>query len=130
MDAAVAAFLILGRAGSIIAVLSGARELYRAVDGTLHARSEAEFDAAAGHMAAAVKLLGVAIFSAMLTRGAKRVQPAEPVKASGGGGKGSVEAVREANRSPAGATQTRPAEAIKDASHLGRPPPRRRRRAF
>lgn len=54
------------------AVWSGAEELYKFTDGSVHAQSEPDLDAAAGHFARAVTLLGISTIQALLLRAPAR----------------------------------------------------------
>jgi hypothetical protein len=54
------------------AVWSGAEELYKFVDRSVNARSDPDLDAAAGHFAKAVTLLGISTIQALLMRAPAR----------------------------------------------------------
>lgn len=67
--------LILLTAGFVVlggAVWSGAEELYKFVDRSANAKSDPDLDAAAGHFAKAVTLLGISTIQALLLRAPAR----------------------------------------------------------
>ena len=61
--------LVVGVVTVGFAVFEGASEFYDFTEGALHAKSDADLDAAARHFARAVTLLGIATVQALLMRG-------------------------------------------------------------